>query len=543
MSVVIKYSDISVGSKEKFSVSQSDRLDVSNLALFKFDSIPKRYDIPLELNSMLLDGGSEFLPEEGLAEIGFITEQMSDENGDFLDPIVCEFYSDQLTTSVGLMLTFDTEKNIYPSHINVRWYNEDVLLEDADFYPSSAIYFCDKKVEYYNRFVITFYSLNLPKSRLRMNNVDYGLKVEFKGDELIYARSIQEIDPISTSVPINTFDFSINSKKNIDFSFQTKQPIELIFNGEKKATTFVKRAKRRSRSVWEIQSEDYIGLMDSVYYSGGIYQDENAFRLLQDIFRVAKVPYTISSEFEDVTVSGYIPYTTCREALMQVLFAIGGVADTSNSDKVNVFSINSEVSQNIEKNRIMQGQTFDDNTRVTAVELTSHAYLKSDDITTLYDASQSGAGENILVVFNQPIWSLEFDNGIEVVEVGTNYALVNIASDTAKIHGKKYIHTTTVHRKENPLVLLTDVENVVSVENATLVSSNNVDNLLNLCYNFLVKTERTNMKIFDGTKQKSTKVGDFISYETDYLGTKSGIIVKQSFSLSGGILVKDSVIR
>ena len=71
----------------------------------------------------------------------------------------------------------------------------------------------------------------------------------------------------------------------------------------------------------------------------------------------------------------------------------------------------------------------------------------------------------------------------------------------------------------------------------------NVDSLLELCYNYIVNTEQTNMKIIDGGNEKNTKVGDLISFETEYIGKKSGRINKQTFSLVGGILVKDSVIR
>ena len=51
------------------------------------------------------------------------------------------------------------------------------------------------------------------------------------------------------------------------------------------------------------------------------------------------------------------------------------------------------------------------------------------------------------------------------------------------------------------------------------------------------------MKIIDGGNEKNTTVGDLISFETEYIGKKSGRINKQTFSLVGGILVKDSVIR
>lgn len=542
MSVIVRYTDIAIGAKESFGISVDKRLPASNVELIKTEGATfKRYDMPFDLNSMILDGAAEFLPEDGLAEIGFISEQLSDENGDFVEPIVIEFISSETFASAGLTLRFDEIKNIYPTHIRIDWYNGDMLLDGSDFNPTSSNYFCNKKVEFYNKFVITFYSLSVPFNRLILNHVEYGLMAEFGAKELRSAKMIQEIDPISTSVPINTFDFAIDSKKNIEFSFQTRQPIDVIFNGEKRATAFVKSAKRKSKTMWDIHAEDHIGLMDSVYFKGGIYSNKNAVDLIDEIFSVAKVPYGAEIGFGDIVVSGYIPYTTCREALMQVIFAIGAVADTSNSDKVNIFALKKDITQEISRRRIMQGQNFEDETRVTAVELMSHSYNETNETLVAYEAEKSGTGNNIFVSFTNPLHDLTITSG-SIVESGVNYAIIN-ANSGCTLTGKKYEHTMVIHRKDNPLVLSTDIENVVAIEDATLISSNNIDKILLLCYNYIVNTEKINMRIIDGKTNINTKVGDLISYETEYIGKKTGRIIRQSFSLVGGMLVKDSVVR
>ena len=38
-------------------------------------------------------------------------------------------------------------------------------------------------------------------------------------------------------------------------------------------------------------------------------------------------------------------------------------------------------------------------------------------------------------------------------------------------------------------------------------------------------------------------VGDLIQFETEYLGDITGYITKQSYSLNGGIIIKDTVVR
>ena len=393
----------------------------------------------------------------------------------------------------------------------------------------------------------------MPQNRLKLRAIDYGYGVVFYGDELRNVKLIQEIDPISSQISINTADFTLDSRADTNYSFQTKQSLNVYFNGELKATTFVKKSTRKSKRLWNIQSEDYIGLMDGIPYYGGIYTNKNAVELLTDIFAVAKVPYSIDEVFADAKVTGYIPYTTCRDALMQVAFAIQAVVDTSDSDVVKVFLLKEDVEQTIPLNRIMQGQNFSDEETVTGVEVTAHSYKPIIETLEVYNSDESGTGENIFVKFSEPLHDLSITNGT-IVLGETNYAVIN-ANDNSVLIGQKYEHTTQTRRKNNPVVLANEIEKIIAVNNATLVSQYNVDNLLEKCYNWLIRTNSTNLKIVEGkhiqygetsniiTYDKRVNVGDYIYAETEYLGTVEGRITKQTFNLNGGIIIKDCIMK
>ena len=402
-----------------------------------------------------------------------------------------------------------------------------------------------------------------------MRSIDYGSGTFFYGDELRNVRLTQQIDPISAQISINTADFVLDAKSNTEYSFQAKQPLSIYFNGQLKATTFVKKSTRKAKKLWNVQSEDYIGLMDSVPYYGGIYVNANAVEVLTDIFTVAKVPFEIEIP-NNKTITGYIPYTTCRNALMQVAFAVQAVIDTSNSDVVKVFELAEETKQTIPLERIMQGQSFGDEDTVTGVEITTHSYKPITETADVYDAAESGTGENIFVKFSEPLHDLSITNG-EIVSRGTNYAVINAANECV-LQGQKYEHTTQTKRKNNPLVLANDIEKVISIDNATLVSSSNIDNLIEKCYNWLVKTKRTNLKIVEGKHIKRAEtvkygdrlygtfkygdaganvvvydepvnVGENIEAETEYLGNVSGRLIQQSFNLNGNIIIKEAVLK
>lgn len=573
--VSIRYGDVAPEAKENFTPTASESEFDTLAQLQQYNLNFPNYANPCELYQTVLDGTAEAFPSvPENTNLGLWSEQISNDDGTFKEPIVLELESVGQYSSQGLTLTFDTYNGIFATRVGIKWLritDEGITtLDEKEYNPDNAFYFCRNFVENYNKVVITFYSLNMPKNRLKLRVIDYGYGTFFYGDELRGVKLIQEIDPISTQISINTADFTLDSKSDMEYSFQAKQPLSVYFNGELKATTFVKKSTRKAKRLWSIQSEDYIGLLDSIPYYGGIYTNKNAVELLTDIFTVAKVPYSIDDVFADATVTGYIPYTTCRDALMQVAFAIQAVVDTSDSEVIKVFALDNDIKQTIPLNRIMQGQSFEDEETVTGIEVSSHSYKQIAESLDVYDANESGTGQNIFVKFSEPLHDLSITNGT-ITQSHTNYAVIN-ANTNCILTGQKYEHTTQTRKKNNPVVLANDVEKIVAVDNATLVSQYNIDNVLNKCYNWLIKSNLTNLKIVEGKhvrygdyikygekkygtfkygeKQKNVivydervNVGENINAETEYLGVVSGRLIKQSFNLNGNIIIKEAVLK
>lgn len=569
--VAIYYGDIAPEAKENFDVSVTEDLFGAVEQLSKYNLSFPNYGNPCEYAMIPLDGKTQLLSREGQSNVGIVSEQMSNADGTFDEPIVLTLESEGQYTSQGLTFTFDIYNNIYATDINIKWYRESELLDDKNFVGDSASFFARNRVENYTKIVITISAMNMPNNRLRLRVLDYGYGTVFYGDELRDVKLIQELDPLSAQISINTVDFIIDSSGDIEYDFQRKQPLSVYFNDELKATAFVKSHKRTAKFLWQVQGEDYIGLMDSVPFKGGVYSNQSVGTLMQSIFDAAKAPYMLEADLASKTVSGYIGYTTCREALMQVAFAIGAVVDTSNSATVNIYKLNDTITQKIPRERIMRGQSFDESDRVTAVELAEHRYTAIENRVEAYRASDSGTGENIFVKFSEPLYNLIITHG-SILERGTNYAIIDAYTTACVLSGQTYDHVVTMHRQDNPLVLAGDVENVITIDQATLISAENVDEILDLCYNWSIRTRSINERIVEGktvidggkvlygTKlyggfvygqdmpsivipDELTKVGDAVRSETEYLGDVDGTILKQSFNLNGNIIVKDSVVK
>lgn len=589
--VAIRYGDVAPGAKENFkpwaSESQFDNLSQLQQYNLQFPN----YANPCELYSVVLDGTASAFPStpEGF-NLGLWSRRISNEVGVFNEPIELELKSEGMYSSQGFTLTFDTYNDIYATRVKIKWMRvsdgDEITLDEREFVPTSAFYFCHNQVENYNKVVMTFYSINMPKNRLKLRVVDYGYGTFFYSGELRNVDIAQAIDPISSQISINTADFTLDSKRDIEYSFQTKQPLSIYFNGQLKATTFVKTAKRLSRFLWEIHSEDYIGLLENIPYYGGIYDNVKAVDILADIFRVANVPYEIDDVFADLRVSGHISYTTCREALMQVAFAIQGVVDTSGFEVIKVYSLTNDSKQTIPLNRIKLGQSFTDDESVTGVEIDVHAYKPILDKTTVYNASESGSGEGIFVKFSEPLHNLKIgyideddnrnefveDSSVgEILESGTNYAIIN-ANDNCVLQGCQYDHTTQKRKKNIEPMGANAIEKVVPISNATLISVDNIDNVMDKCFAWLTKVNSVNLDIIEGkhiaiggkikygqkkygtfkygervastvSYDKAVNVGEIIHAETEYLGTVSGRIISQTYNLNGNIIVKKAVLK
>ena len=200
---------------------------------------------------------------------------------------------------------------------------------------------------------------------------------------------------------------------------------------------------------------------------------------------------------------------------MQVVFAIQCVVDTSNSNVVNVLLPHEEIDKTVPLNRIMQGQNFVDSEKNTGVEISIHTYTPTNESITLYEEEKSGIGDNKLIRFNDPAHSLTISNG-DLLEYGTNYAIIN-ARTGCILNGKKYEHDTEIKRRKNDVILAIDKEKYVVIDNATLVSQGNVDNILDKCYNWFKKNMETNLRIVEGkhvvygvpVKYGSCKYGEY----------------------------------
>lgn len=569
--VWLNYGNYAPEAKENFVASATDKASFSNLDnLNDYQYKFYNYGSPCEEYNTLLDGSALIIPNQDTVNVAFWSEQISDENGNFTNPIVLTLTAEQNYSSPGLVLTFDKNNNVWATSINVKWYNGTSLLSNQDYTPNSAIYEINNDVELYNKIVITFNKINAPKTRLRFTSIDYGSGAIISKENIQSVGITQEINPISVELIENTANVTLQFYQNENYLFQRKQPISIYFNDRLLQIIFIKSISKKGQHIVTLKGEDYLGLMSDIDYKGGIFKNKNAISLIGDICDTANVSYEIDTELSDESVTGYIPYTTCRDALQQVAFAIGAVVDTSNSEKVRIFKLNTSETKTINASRIMQGQTFDEEDKITRIEITAHKYVSNgleDEEVDLYDASEDGEGTEILVVFSEPIHDLIISSGI-ISEYDDNYAIISARDSSCKLRGHKYVHTTFTKGINNPNVTASDPEKVATISDATLISKSNIDNVLEACMNYYKINTSLNSDIIEkmhvlknsvygqnlyGTVKYGKGVninwdspinlGDILNVSNFNNTLYTGTLIRQFFNISRYAILKETVVK
>ena len=522
--VKIIYNDIAVGAKADFTPSIGDRYAPSNLALLKQDGAEFPHYATLEQDQTILDGSQPIQPDSG-AVIALWSNSLSGANGSFAAAPVLTMSAAGQYTSQGITIT--TDPDVWANSITIAWYRGGTLLSSADFTPDSAVFFCKSRVDSYNKVVITFRSLCLPGRRLKIRSIDFGVIRTFEGGALADVSVIQECSPISEEIAINTLDFTLIGDSEVNYVFQAKQPLKLYNNDALMGVFFVESYDRTADRFYTVKAEDYKSLLDAAQFRGGMYSGYSASTLIAEICAAANVPLSLDPALSSAAVTGWIPITTCREALEQAAFAVGAAVDTAGSDAVRVFVPSDTAVHHFGLGEIMQGQKLvDRDKKLTELRLTVHRYSASTESATLYSGD---AGTSIYVEFAEPMHSLSITNG-SIIESGANYAVIAALSG-CELKGMKYLHTETVLTKRNPLTNVGDPVNAVEIRSQTLAHAG----LLDALYAHYIKqgTIEGEMGI---TGQRP---GDTVEIETEYSGTITAQIESMRYRLYGGAIVAE----
>ena len=531
----IIYEDISplakIDSSEYVATDKKEFVDMSDLKSENPTYFPS-YALCLPRYSKIgeYNNSPYTMPKSGL---GYVSNMISNADRTFINNPIIERVFKQKHSSVGISIGFNQYSGDYCDLINIKWYEDDVLLYDVNFEPNSSYYFCQKNVTNFNKLVIEFKQTSKPYRYVWVGAIDYGIVRTYESNEAKNIRTLNEISQISEELTINTMEFKLFSLTDVEFMFQKTQVMKLYADNELMGAYYIDTAKRTAANQYDIKAKDAIGIMAEQSFMGGMYNNELASVIIAEIFARCNLEFELSEDLMSKTITGYIPIMTCRDALAWVCMAIGGVVNTAYSSKTVIKPIQTETQRTIGINDQFVGASIETLSKVTGVSVEGYKYTTSNETIELFNDTLN---DTITVQFVEPVHSLTITNGT-IIESNVNYAIIK-GTGTTVLSAKRYNVSTIVSSKTNSSLGSLDLQNIVELKNVNIINSNNIVEVRDKIYNYYLNNKQINTKVITG----ENKLGDKVEIATVYEGTKTGIIEKMSTTYTNSI-ASEVVIR
>ena len=492
MSVYVKYISAPKFTNEKMQIS-SDGGQLGDPALL-FEGYPDTPWATLEPYGWPLDGTRDILPDSP-NNIGWWSKEASDENGIFPNdkPVLqLVFPQDETFSAPGITFRFWPSTGEWCNEVVITWYYNDEAFETVTAYPDSANWFFKYGVDGFNKIEVEFISTNIPGHFAKLQQIQMGQVMFFFQDELVRVSLLNEIDPSACELSADELTVEIRDSRNRKLNIRKDHRLELYRNDEIIASHYVKDYTREGENKITLKCQSTISILEDRFL-GGFYDEESLDNVLSAVF--GDIPYSLDDSLspDAVTVSGYLPVCTKREALQQIAFAVGAYVTTQGDGTIQIKAVGDTLvdkpANYFDKDKILSGSSLSQIRPPNGIQVTAHQYTKSEEIETLAaDATvyndPNTLVDEVVLVFSEPHWeyacspySAEY-GAVWVEEEHPHW--VRIKGDPGavfEVTGKKYVHTTVEHSWTNP-----DASDfggdTIEVKNATLITDDNVQDAI-----------------------------------------------------------------
>lgn len=477
----ILYKDIAPGAADDATVTATG--GSGTLSEIPFGIEPGKL-LTLERSRWVLDGTyDDFYATE---KVGFWSTELSDASGSFSTAPVITLSFTQQYSSMGVQLTFDEDTGEYCNEVEISWYQGNVLRRAKGFHPDSVVYFCECKVESFDKVEIKLKNTVVPYRRARVNEVVLGVVRKFGMNEIRSASMVNQSNESAVELPVSTLSWTLDSLKDVEYMFQLKQPVEVWNDNRHLGTYYINSTTRTTANVYVVECQDALGVLDYTPYPGGAFLDGvSAMELLTELAKPFEVEY--DSSIGDTTLKGVIMKGTNRSAIQQVIFAWGVCLATDGGSKIRVFKQPTRPVL-IPRGRTFVGSQVTTGAVVTKVSVTAHEYA-------------------------------EATNG------------------TVVINGAKYSDKATVYEAINPNVTASDRENVKEITAATLVSDDIGQEVADRLYRYYSLRDTNSARVVYGGE----KLGDCVSVYTPWGLLTTGNLHKMEITLSNTVVYQAEV--
>lgn len=300
-------------------------------------------------------------------------------------------------------------------------------------------------------------------------------------------------------------------------------PVWYYNNDELIGKFYLDIVTREGKNLYKLECVSAIGLLDKLQHGGGLYQQATFGAVLRHILASGLhgsgrpvIQYEIDDDVSEIPVSGWLPYSTKRENLYQLIFAYG-VSIVKNIDGNPRFTFvysSPDAPEDINEEVIFQdgGVTYEK--AYSSVSVTEHSFLAVEDenAATLFDNTDGEAVSDQEIWFSQaPIIrsTLSVTGDMTIISSTVNSAVV---SGRGKLTGVPYTHSKRIVSATNASAA---EEKIIDVTDCTMVNAVNSDNLLNRLYAFFCPGDKIKL-IKCSFKQTTERCGKAYRFKNNF---------------------------
>jgi hypothetical protein len=403
--------------------------------------------------------------------------------------------------------------------------------------------------------------------------VSFG-SVNFTGEQIKEARIIEQVSPLSTELPSSTLslglfsdddDFSIVNPSGFYANLQYRQPLDVYETIDGVETHlgmfYLDKWESLSEREMKIEAIDIIGVLDGITFLGGIWgvwdptpvafeivapitADDLVSTMLGDI----NVSYTMDTELESFEFRGWIPICSYREALQQIVFAMGAHIALSATGEIQIRKTSLANNLTSIDSVITAASKGHDNCLalrplVTGVEVNSHEFLMVyPDAQQLHGAVLSVGTHRIY--FSEPIEYVNIDTGASTGTAtiadtyepakswSANYCTVNVTvSGTIVITGVPYAHIQKAYGAYNNSLPAGTPSNIVTIADATLVDPPHAATVSQAVFNYYQQRYLQKVRFYALPVSPDDAV--LIAAQSSWI---TGFIERMDIDLTGGFV-------
>ena len=473
--------------------------------------------ISCEPNRVKLNDKFIFIQDKSKTNInqnlGIWSKAMSDVNGLFLTPFEIEYqFSDQIAFTDLTLYFQDIVKDM-----NIKYYVDNSLIYTREIRNNDKLSFettnssSTMATQYFNRLVLSFLSTKEPYRYIKLSEIDFGVYMTFKKEEIEDIEIIDELNIDTTLLSANSCTITIKDNKgeydiinpyNKLKLLQEKQEIN-VFHYLKVGDTFkevplgtflVKNLDYKNKKLI-IESYDDRYFMNKTYYGSKFYINEpfkNVLKDLFDYFNYTSDRYLIDGELENKTINGYIPIVNFGEALRLICESVGAVI-TKNRFGITKIIKNFGSAIKIFKNREYEKSSPTKQLYNNVIDIYEYSYKEETENRVLFEGTLSQGNHEIVFDKSPIIYNMYKDdynllksdinnNNYNIVKLYASGCLIEVTSTSADVNlsGKCYMISKTIKRIYKNGVQNTNVDEyaISKVDNA-LIGSERTEEIAN----------------------------------------------------------------